>query len=445
MRRLYGSAAYGAIADGSNLWRQTVAAQPSDAPLRGEETCDVAIIGAGFTGLNAALRLRQSYGVTVRVLEAEAVGFGASGRAGGFCCLGGARLSARRLRQLFGAEDARVFHMAERAAVDHVADLLARHQIDADTHSDGETQLAHRPEAIGDLHAMGAEIKEVYGLTSPFIAREELADHGMASAGFHGALTVPIGFALNPLKYVTGLARVARDQGVVIHAGSPALSIREDGGGVRVTTPKGSLKAGKLLIATNGYSSEDVPAAMAGRYLPVPSAILATRPLTEEEIAAQGWSSLQMCHDTRTLLHYFRLMPDRRLMFGMRGATRTTPASMEQARAIARRDLARHFPAWAEVETPHFWSGFICFSRRFTPFAGAFPGQSAIFGAFGYHGNGIAMGSYTGASMADVMMGEIPSGPFPRFFAKPPGTFPLGRLRPAALPFAYQWYKWKDR
>ena len=445
MRRIYSDDAYGPIADGTNFWRSTVPNAPLDLTLEGDLTTDIAIIGAGFTGLNAALRLAQKHQVKVAVLEADSVGYGASGRAGGFCCLGGSRVGGQTLKRRYGAQETATYHLAERAAVDHVAQLLAEHGIEADTHSNGETLLAHNAISIQDLHSVADETKAIYGLEAPILSKDALKDHGMKSPGFFGAVTVPIGFALNPLKYVTGLAAAVRDAGGKIYSNSPVQDIVEADNGVRLTTPQGTLTAQKVLVATNGYSSETVPKAMAGRYLPVPSAILATRPLTDNEIAEQGWSSPQMCHDTRTLLHYFRLLPDKRLLFGMRGATRSDQAAMESAKAKAKRDLAAHFPAWADVETPHFWSGFICFSQSFTPFAGQLPGHENVFGAFAYHGNGIAMGSYVGATMADILVGKPPNSPFPKFFANAPKTMPLGRFRNAALPFAYRWYQYQDR
>ena len=136
---------------------------------------------------------------------------------------------------------------------------------------------------------------------------------------FHGALTTPVGFGLNPRKYLFGLAGAAVKAGASLFQNSPVQALGRRPGGYILATPQGRVFCDTVLVATNGYSSEDMPDWLAARYMPTQSAVLVTRPLSDAEVAAQGWSSDQMTYDTRNLLHYFRLMPDRRFLFGMRG------------------------------------------------------------------------------------------------------------------------------
>ena len=416
--------AYGPLPDRGNFWRTTVA--PPEAPrLEGVATAEVAVIGAGVTGLSAALRLAEA-GADVSVLDAHGPGWGASGRAGGFCCLGGTKLSDAALVRRYGQVAAQEYFAAERAAVDGVAEALDAHGIDADRHSDGETLLAHAPARRADLKARAAEIRARYGLEARLHPREELARQGLASPEFHGAVTVPVGFAMNPAKYAAGLARAATRAGARLYGDSPVTAIRSEGSGFRLTAGQGSLDAGRLIIATNGYSSENVPPWLRGRYLPMQSNILVTRPLTDDERAAQGWTSRQMCYDTRRHLHYFRLMPDDRLLFGVRGAPSATRAAWARTRARARADFERIFPAWAGVETPHFWQGLICVAPKLAPYVGP-AGTAGAFAALAYHGNGLAMGSHAGRLVADLALGRAAA--VPRVLAAPPGRFPLGRHR----------------
>lgn len=423
------------------FWKETTSPMVRSG-ADGASRTDVAIIGAGFTGLSAALHLAEN-GVDVVVLEANQPGWGASGRNGGFCCLGGSKASNARLRRAYGEKDQRRYRQAEKAAVRFVRNLLDRLGIEADTHSRGETVLAHSPRAFAAMREEASEIEENYGLTPELIEKSELATQGLNGA-FYGGMTTPLGFGLNPLKYVTGLAESAERAGARIHGNSPVNSLEPTGVGYRLRTPTGEVLAQRVVIATNGYSSDDLPKWMAGRYMPTASNVIVTRVLSEEEKQAQGWTSDQMAYDSRTMLHYFRLMPDGRFLFGMRGGIRQTRWSEAGMRRKIRRDFERMFPAWANVETPWFWSGLLSLSPSLAPFAGEVPGQKAMFAGFAYHGNGVAMGSYVGRGLADKVLGRTPEYPWPEFFEAPLGRFPGGRARRALLVPAYLGYSISD-
>ena len=429
MKRVFGRYAY-SEAPRDGCWWDETATRPDWPEGRGDLRADVAVIGGGFTGLSAALHLAEA-GASVAVLDAEYPGWGASGRNGGFCCLGGSFMDGAGLTARYGAEQARTYLSAEVAAVDLVAGLLARLGIDADTHSQGETQMAHNPRAMERLRRAAQDTPDAV-LTEA----ADLAAQGMAGP-FHGALTVPVGFGLNPRKYALGLARAAAQAGANLYQKSPAGRIEKIAGGHRIALPQGSLTAETVLICTNGYSSEDVPGWLAGRYMPAQSTVLVTRPLSDAELAAQGWTSDQMAYDTRNLLHYFRLMPDRRFLFGMRGGMMSSPRAEAAARARTRRDFERMFPAWQAVESPYMWSGMVCMAANRVPFAGPVPGEAGMFAGLAYHGNGVAMGSYAGRLLADLAQGRTPDLPYPDPMQRPMRRFPLGRARRALMPPLY--------
>jgi glycine/D-amino acid oxidase-like deaminating enzyme len=330
-------------------------------------------------------------------------------------------LDDTQLQNRYGAKAARAYIQAEIDAIDLVDTLINRLTLQVDRHSSGETVLAHSPRALKTLrkHAdQGAR----------WISREAMPGEGL-NGPFFGAVTGAHGFALNPRKYLAGLAEAAQAAGARLFQNTPASAIRPG----LVTTPGARISAKDILIATNGYSSDDLPAALSARYLPVQSNVLVTAPLSDDDLAAQGWFSDQMCYDTRGLLHYFRLMPDRRFLFGMRGGLTSSPKAEVKARAKTLRDFRAMFPHWTHVEATHLWSGLACLSAAGRPIVGPLPESKRIFTAMAYHGNGVAMGTYCGTLIARLLTDQDVVPDVMRTMPR----FPLGRFRRMLLPPLY--------
>ncbi|MDQ2089542.1 NAD(P)/FAD-dependent oxidoreductase [Marimonas arenosa] len=443
MKRIFPDHAYSDDRIAGCYWSETVPDLTlKRPPPEGDHHAGVAIIGAGFTGLSAALRLVQA-GISVAVVDARFPGWGASGRNGGFCCLGGSKLDDAAIDKRFGRDARLEWRRAEKAAVELVARLLREHSIEAETHSEGETQLAHKPSAARFEEAI-ATCEQNFGVTPQVLSVDDLAEQGMGGP-FYGGLTTPIGFGLNPRKYLAGLMKAAESAGAVVFGDAPVSEMTRQGGRWRLSSQAGSVTADTVILATNGYSSEDVPEWMAARYMPAQSSVIVTRPMSEAELEAQGWTSDQAAYDSRTLLHYFRLMPDRRFLFGMRGGLGSSPASEAAIRRLIRRDFEAMFPAWAGVETPYFWSGMVCLSANLVPYCGPVRGMPGVFAGYAYHGNGVAMGSYTGALLADLVQGRDPGGALPEVMRQTPERFFLGRRRRALMYAAYTGFWLRDR
>lgn len=425
MKRIFPDYTYGQGPRQVCWWDETIASP--DWPVQQDDLqVDIAIVGGGFTGTTAALHLAEN-SLSVAVCEAETPGWGASGRNGGFCCLGGSKLSPKAMVRRYGEAAAQAYAEAETEAVQLVSDLLDRHQIDVDSHSNGETQLAHSRRAMEKLRRNAEENGVLHEAT-------ELPQLGLKGP-FFGGYTFPVGFGLNPRKYLFGLYHAAQALGAVFFQNSPVIGMQKTGSGFVLKTPKGQIRAEKVLICTNGYSSEDLPAWMSGRYMPAQSTVLVTRPLSKTEQDAQGWTSGQMSYDTRHLLHYFRLMPDGRFLFGMRGGLWSSPRSEAAIRKQVHSDFRRMFPAWSEVAITHSWSGMVCLSRDLVPYVGPVPEQPGLFAGFAYHGNGVATGTYSGRALARLALGQ--SSGLPDIMAQVPERFPLGRWRRVLMPPAY--------
>lgn len=436
MKRIYEPEAYDPTWPDSH-WRRTLPL-PEPAPrLEGSVTAEVAVIGAGFAGLSAAHELATRFGTDVAVVDAVQPGWGASGRNGGFCCLGGSKLSDRAIAQRVGTEGAAEFHRFQVAAIAGVGAFLDAHGIDARQGPDGETYLAHSPAAFNALRAQARTDPD-----ARLISPSELRSAGVFGPAFHGALQVTHGFPVHPLAYVEGLARVAGEAGVRIFGQSPVLHLAPEAGGWRLDTPTGSLVAKQVLVATNGYSSEDLPPWLAGRSLPALSSIMVTRPITEAEREAQGFTSPVMAADTRTALHYFRHLPDGRFLFGMRGGTSASPAATAATQTRVRAHFEAMFPDWRGVETESRWSGFVCLTGSLAPFVGAVPGAQGLYAALGWHGSGVAPASRGGRLAAGLIAGAAPE--IPALMAIPPRRFPMPAFRRTALAAGYMAAEFRD-
>lgn len=421
MARLYEPEAYDTSQWPDSYWRASTDLPPPLPPLEGEAEAEVAIIGAGYAGLNAALELAERFGMRAVVLEAGQPGWGASGRNGGFCCHGGAKLSVAQIAARHGGDVAREWQAFEYDAIERVRDNLARYTIKADAGPEGEIYMAHSARTFARMQAAprepGAEL----------IPRAALSERGFCGAGLHGALLSPHGFGLHPLKYALGLARAAQAAGVRVHGGSAVTALRRDGAGWRLDTARGSLRAKRVLVATNGYSDEALPPWLHGRIFPLLSAILVTRPLTEAECATQGWTSRIMAYDSRRVLHYYRLLPDGRFLFGGRGGISARGDAVAAFHATLRAEFEGMFPAFAGAPTERYWAGFVCMTGSWHPFCAEVPDQPGLFAALGWHGNGVAAASEGGRRIAHALAGS--ANPAPALVQAPLHRFPLPALR----------------
>ncbi|PVZ19695.1 MULTISPECIES: FAD-binding oxidoreductase [unclassified Pseudomonas] len=384
----------------NSLWAATAQAAPPLAPLAGERQCDVAIIGAGYTGLSAAWHIAQS-GREPLLLEANELGFGASGRNGGVVSpkfrVGFSAAMARH-----GREAALHLYHTGHAAVDGLAQLIDELGLDqAALHLGGHIAAAHTPRALAGLQATADWVKRETGSASVRLIDAEQVRELTGATLFHGGLLTPHAGGLHPLNFTRGLAWRLHQRGVGIYVGSPALAVREEGGRFSVQTPGGHVSARQVIYATNGYSDQTpVTASLHRRLIPFRSAIIATEPLAPALLASLMPGG-QVCGDTKRMLRWFRVVGDR-LIFGGRGAFGQQDSA--QAFDTLQRSMVQVFPQLASVAIGFRWSGLVAMTLDYLPHAGELaPNQ---YYAVGYNGGGVAMSTWMGAQLAAMSAGE---------------------------------------
>jgi glycine/D-amino acid oxidase-like deaminating enzyme len=325
-----------------------------------------------------------------------------------------------------------------------VAENCARFGIDAKINGEGEVELAHMPNRMDELRADQKFLRDTFDDDKTLLSKSDLKERGLDGPEFHGGLLGKTGFGIHPLNYAHGLARAAHKSGAKLHPHSAVTRWEETSDGHVLHTAQGRLRAKRVLVATNGYTPENVSKRHAGRVLPALSNIIVTRALTESECKAQGWTSSVMAYDSRILLHYFRLLPDNRFLFGSRGGTDSSNAAMAGSRATITRDFHRMFPAWSNIDITHFWRGHVCLAADRVPYIGALDDRKSVWTALAYHGNGVAMGSWSGRAAARLMQNETARDDIPEVITRRLAKFPLPAFRPLYLKSAYIWYGIKD-
>lgn len=413
------------------------------APVQGDMEVDIAIIGGGYTGLSTALHLRRKFGLTSHVLEANRIGWGCSGRNGGFATLGIGKTSMAGWIKRWGEVEARRIFDQSGDAVRLVRRLLTEEGIDADATPDGNLELAHLPNRVRGLEHDQRLLEAKFGVKSRLIDKAELERNYLVSREAHGALLFENGFALHAMKYVRGLARASQRAGATLHESSPVRGWTRDGKRHVLTTPGGKVTARQVVIAGNGYTGDRLHPAIDGRLLPALSNIVVTRPLTEAERKAINWSTTLPISDTRNLLFYYRLLPDHRVLFGARGGIEDTAASRAAHRKWLLRRLADMFPVLKDIEATHFWNGWVCVPFDKSPHVNSVE-DGTVHYALGYVGTGVALATYCGLLLAHRLVGDESLRPSP-LLAQPLPRFPFPALRRTYQRAMYGYFELQDR
>ncbi|TFL17159.1 NAD(P)/FAD-dependent oxidoreductase [Jannaschia formosa] len=424
----------------ASYWHDTAPAFAGGQAGPVEGRFDVAVIGAGFTGLNAARKLARN-GVRVAVLEASRVGAGASGRNGGHLNNGIAHGYADAQAHL-GEERARRLYRAYDRSIDMIEDLIAEEGIACDFRRAGKLKLASKPSHAAGLRANQELVAREVDPATRWLDRGDLQGE-IGSDAFHGAALFEKSAMMHMGRYLTGLADAAGRHGATIWEEAPVTGRLRTRDGWQLDTPRGQVYAGTVIAATGAYSAQVRKAPLGyfrKRIIPVASFVIATRPLSEAE-AASTMPGNRTCVTSLNIGNYFRLSPDRRLILGGRAqfSARSDQRSDARSGAILRAAMAGIFPQLAKVEIDYCWGGLVGMTRDRFPRAGEADGM--IYG-MGYSGHGAQMSTLLGQVLADLAMGRRDTNPLDGLDWP---AVPALNGQPWFLPLAGLWFGLKDR
>jgi gamma-glutamylputrescine oxidase len=406
-----------AFAEHVDSWYAASAgAAPSYTSLKGVTDADVCIIGAGYTGLSSAIHLAER-GYKVVVLEANRVGWGASGRNGGHVGTG-QRADQSSLEKWVGRETAGSLWQLGLDAVDLVCELVETHHIDCEL-GVGNLHMAAKASHALDLEHEVNQLTRDYGYTkASYLNREELAELTSAS-GMHGGMLDMGARHLHPLKYAHGLARVASSLGVTIYEQSPAVKWR-DNAQVRVDTQQGSVTAKALVLACNGYLGKLAPT-IAGNIMPINNFVIATEPLSPEQQRAVTRDNHSLS-DSLFVINYWKLSGDGRLLFG--GGENYTSRFPKDIKGFVRPYMLNIYPELADVKIDYGWGGTLGITMNRMPDFGRI--GSRVFYAQGFSGHGVPTATMAGKLLAAAFDGD--SEKFNLMALVPTHRFPGGTL-----------------
>ncbi len=416
-------------------WYAASAALPQRFPAaKGSLTCDVCVVGAGFTGLSAALHLAKQ-GYDVILLDGQRVGFGASGRNGGQVGTG-QRLEQDALEKLVGKPRARDLWNLSLEAVQLVRGLIKEHAIDCGF-VDGIIHADHRARFVPDSHAYADKLREEYGYGQiRSVDRDEMRQL-VGSAAYHGGVLDMGGGHTHPLKLALGMARAATNAGVRIFEQTRVATIDETVPAI-VKTKAASITAGHVVMACNGYLGR-LHRRVAARVMPINNFIVATQPL-DETVARGLIRENHAVADSKFVINYFRLSEDNRMLFG--GGENYSYKFPRDIAGLVRKPMSQIFPQLSDVQIDYAWGGTLGITMNRMPHFERIKGN--IISASGYSGHGIAMATMGGKLAADAIAGQAEK--FDLMADVPTQAFPGGAaMRWPLLVLAMVWYSLRDK
>lgn len=384
-----------------SYWLDTATPKGDYSHVPVPKEVDIAVIGGGFTGLSTAFHAAKA-GKSVAVLEAHSLVWGASGRNGGMATTGLA-IGFRDAIKRYGEQRAVDYFREYNKAIDLIEDLVTENDLAVDYARCGKMNLAAKESHWQGMQKTGAALQRLVEQPVTLLGRDDIRSE-IGSDAYHGAMVDPLGAGLHVAKFGHELGRLAVEAGATIHEQAEVYDLTRRGTGTvhDLQTTRGKIRAGKVILGTSGYTGKPFGWNQR-RLIPVGSFIIVTEPLPQD-VVDDILPNRRMASDSNNFIHYFRITPDNRLLFGGRARfALSDPSQDRESGEILRKAMHRIFPQTRDARVEYMWGGLVDISMDQMVHAGVHDG---IFYSVGYSGHGVQMATYMGKVMTDVVTGR---------------------------------------
>ncbi|WP_075522877.1 NAD(P)/FAD-dependent oxidoreductase [Candidatus Pelagibacter communis] len=445
MKNIYHSDIYKFEKPVNSYWEDTTKENFNLNKLTKDINSEVAIIGGGYTGLLCAINLIENYNLDVVLLEAGKVGWGASSRNGGFCAFPPTKTNFKNLQKIYGKDETKKFFKNSVEGSNYTKNIIKDYNIDCDVTGDSNFILAHHPNKFKQIKEQAEIYQSVFGIETELYSKEEFDKIGHTGTEQYGALSYKPGFAINPLKFVNGIARYALSKKLKIYDHSLVIKIQKNNNSYTLRTSEGSVNTKKIVVATNGFYQEGLVPQMNSRILPVISNIIVTRKLSKDEIDLHNFKTYSPIMNTKNLLYYYRKLPDNRILFGTRGDFIGSDQSNFNRSKKMEKFFKNIFPNWSKISIDYSWRGFIAMSQKLSPSIGKIDNEEIYYG-FGYHGVGVSSAPWTGKQLSKLVFSSNSKDlNISKIYKGLPKKFIFPRLRVFYFRLAVLFYNIKDK
>ena len=426
-----------------SFWETTYQSNNKYEKLNQDIQTNIVIIGGGYTGFSCALSLAKNFNEDVVLVEAGHIGWGSSARNAGFCCIPPAKMSVEKMFKKYGKEETKKFFRNTIEGSNFTKNLIKEYKIECDLTGDCNYEVAPHPTYFESIKKEASIYKNEFGIETKIFSKEEFNEIGHTGEEQFGAFSYKPGFAINPLKFLLGLANQAKNAGVRIYQKSKVTKVEKNLSKFNIIVNDHIITANKVVMATNGFYKDDLFPNLNNMILPVISNIIVTRPLTKEEINSYNFVTNNPILNIRNLLFYYRLLKDNRFLFGARGdLIGSEKSSLEKSKKMEKQ-MKKIFPNWKNVKIEYHWRGLVAVTSKFTPSIGKLDDE--IYYSFGYQANGVNTAPWSGNELAKLIVSNSKELNISKFYQGLPKKFTFPKFRLLYLKLALIYYRLIDK